>query len=157
MVLKIEQIEQGTTNHILRQKAKKVNEITAETKQLVLDMIQTLEANDGAGLAAPQVGQLLRIIVAKPEPEMKTLVLINPEIKKASRKKTTMVEGCLSVPDAAVPIERAYKITVQGLDINGKKVKIKAKGILARVIQHEIDHLEGILITDKGSNFKAVP
>ncbi len=142
-------IQTGQDNPILRQKSKEVKEITAEIKRLALDMTETMEVKDGLGLAAPQVSQLLRIIVVKPEPEQKSLILINPEIKKISRKKDVMVEGCLSLPNVEVPVERAVKITVQALDFNGQKIKIKAKGLLARVIQHEVDHLEGILIVDK--------
>jgi peptide deformylase len=145
-------IEKGQANPILRQKAQEVKEITAKIRQLILNMNETLEANNGLGLAASQVGQSLRIILAKPEPDKKALVLINPEIKKTSRKKEIMIEGCLSLPDEAVAVERAKKIAVAGSDINGKKVKIKAEGLFARVLQHEIDHLEGILITDKRNN-----
>ena len=142
-------IQIGQDNPILRQKAKEVKEINAQIKQLALDMVETTEVKDGLGLAAPQVGQLVQIIVAKPEPDKKALVLINPQIKKTSRKKEIMEEACLSLPDISVSVERANKITVEGLDINGQPNKIKAKGLLARVIQHEIDHLNGILIVDK--------
>jgi len=144
------EILQGANNPTLRQKAEPVKQITAEIKQLVLDIKETLEAHlDGIGLAAPQVGQLLRIIAVKPYPEQETLILINPEIKKKSWSKEIMIEGCLSLPRTALPVKRAKKIAVEALDINGQKIKIKAKDFLARVIQHEIDHLEGILITDK--------
>ena len=142
-------IQKGQDNPILRQKAKEVKEITVQIKQLVLNMVETLETNNGLGLAAPQVGQLLQIIVAKPEPDKEALVLINPQIKKTSRKKEVIEEGCLSLPNLSVPVERPNKITVQGLALNGQLVKIKAKGLLARIIQHEIDHLSGILIVDK--------
>lgn len=142
-------IQAGQNNPILRQKAKKVKEITPSIKGLILNMIETLEANNGLGLAAPQVDQLLQIIIAKPEPKEQTLVLINPQIKRFSRKKIIMEEGCLSLPNMAVLIERPIKIIVQALDINGQPIKIKAKGLLARVIQHEIEHLDGILIIDK--------
>ena len=145
----IRKIETGANNPVLRQKAKEVKEITAEIKQLVLDMIETMEAKDGIGLAAPQVSQLLQIIIAKPEANKEALVLINPQIKKTSRKKDVMEEGCLSLPNLSVPVARPVKITVQGLAPNGQSVKIKAKGLLARVIQHEIDHLDGTLIVDK--------
>jgi peptide deformylase len=145
----IKKIQTGQNNPLLRQKAKEVKEITADIKQLVLDMIETVEANDGVGLAAPQVGQSLQIIVVKLEIDKEDLVLINPQIKKTSRRKEVMEEGCLSLPNITVPVERPVRITVQGLDINGQLVKIKAKDILARVIQHEIDHLDGILICDK--------
>ena len=142
-------IQTGQNNPVLRQKAKQVKEITADIKQLALNMVETIEANNGAGLAAPQLGQPLQIIVAKPKVNKEALVLINPQIKKISRKKDVMKEGCLSLPNIVVPVERAVKIIVQGLDINGQSVKIKAKGLLARIIQHEVDHLEGILIVDK--------
>jgi peptide deformylase len=147
--MSIKKIQTGQNNPILRQKSKEVKEINAEIKQLILDMIETLEANDGLGLAAPQVSQLWRIIIAKPEPNKEALVLINPQIKKTSRKKEIMEEGCLSLPNISVLVERPVKITVQALDINGQPVKIKANGLLARIIQHEIDHLDGILIVDK--------
>ena len=142
-------IKTGQDNPILRKKTEKVKEMTVQIKQLILDMIETLKANNGVGLAAPQVGKLLQIIVAKPEPDKDALVLINPQIKKTSRKKDIMTEGCLSLPNIEVPVERAIKITVQALDINSQPVKIKAKGLLARIIQHETDHLSGILIVDK--------
>ncbi len=87
--------------------------------------------------------------MAKPAPNKEALALINPQIKKTSRKKAIMEEGCLSLPNVSLPVERPVKITVQGLDINGELVKIKAGGLLARVIQHEVEHLDGILIVDK--------
>ena len=142
-------IQSNQDNPILRQKAKKVKEISPQIKGLISDMIETLAANNGLGLAAPQVGQLFQIIAAQPEPNKEALVLINPQIKKTSRKKEIMEEGCLSLPNISMPVERPIKITVQGLDTDGQLVKIKAKGLLARIIQHEIDHLSGILIVDK--------
>jgi peptide deformylase len=142
-------IQKNKDNPILRKKTEPVKEINTEIKQLALDMVETMEKNQGIGLAAPQVGKLFQIITVKPEPDQQTLVLINPKIKKTSRKKDVMLEGCLSLPDINLPVERAIKITVKGLDVNGKKIKIKAEGLLARAIQHEIDHLSGILITDK--------
>jgi len=142
-------IETGTDNKILRQKAKKVNEITPAIKQLVLDMIETIESDSAnIGLAAPQVGQSLRIITVKPSPHEPTLVLINPEIKKKSFRKITIEEGCLSLPNFFVRVKRSRQVTVQGLNLKGEMVKIKADGFLARVLQHEIDHLNGILISD---------
>ena len=145
----IRRIETGQNNPILRSQSKAVKKINAQIKRLALDMAETMEVKDGIGLAAPQVSKLLQIIVVKPAPRQEPLILVNPEIKKFSRKKDTMKEGCLSLPNIFVPVERSVKITVQGLDINGQLVKIKAKGLLARVIQHEVDHLSGILITDK--------
>jgi len=142
-------IKTDQNNPILRQKAKEVKEINAEIKQLALDMVKTLKANNGLGLAAPQVGQSLRLITVKPEPDKEALVLINPRIKKASRKKTIIEEGCLSLPNTFRPVERPEKITLEALDINNHPVKMKVKGLLARTIQHEIDHLDGLLIVDK--------
>jgi len=136
-------------NPALRQKAEKVKEITAEIKRLVLDMIEIMEKNEGLGLAANQVGKLLRIIIIEPEPNQKAIVLINPEIKRKSWKKEEIVEGCLSLPEIYLSVKRPVKITVEALDINGEKIKIKAEGLLARIIQHETDHLNGILIVDK--------
>lgn len=147
MILKI---QTGNNNPILRQKAEKVKEITAEIKQLILNMIETVENNsNNIGLAAPQVNQPLRIIIVKPLPNKKPLALINPEIKKKSFSKETIEEGCLSLPNFSVPVKRYKKIVVEGLDINGQEIRIKAKGFLARIIQHEIDHLNGVLICDK--------
>ena len=141
-------IQKGQNNHILRQKASKVNQITAEIKQLILDMIETIQADNNAiGLAAPQVGQSFRIIVI--ESDKQSIILINPIIKKTSRRQTVLEEGCLSLPEVAVPVKRPYRVTIETLNIKGELIKIKAKDFLARVIQHEIDHLDGILITDK--------
>ncbi|NQV00860.1 MAG: peptide deformylase [Parcubacteria group bacterium] len=142
-------IQTGQDNPILRQKAKKVNKINAEIKQLILDMRQIVESDPtNIGLAAPQVNKSLRIIVVQPNENEKAFALINPEIKKFSRKKETTQEGCLSLPNTIVPVERSVKITAQAINIIGKVVKIKAKDVFARVIQHEIDHLNGILIID---------
>ena len=143
------QIQTNKDNPVLRKKAKKVNEINAEIKQLILNMRQIVESDPtNIGLAAPQVNKSLRIIVVQPNENEKAFALINPEIKKFSRKKETTQEGCLSLPNTIVPVERSVKITAQAINIDGKVVKIKAKDIFARVIQHEIDHLNGILITD---------
>jgi len=141
-------IQKGQNNHILRQKARQVNQITAKIKQLTLDMIDTVQADDNAiGIAAPQVGQSLRIIVVKLDNQI--LVLINPVIKKTSFRQTTIEEGCLSLPGVSVPVKRPNKVTIEALNIEGQLIKIKAKDFLAHVIQHEIDHLDGILIIDK--------
>ena len=146
MILKI---EQGTNNQILRQKAKKVNEVTTEIKQLILDMIETVKSNPNSiGLAAPQVGHSLQIIAARSLPDKSIIVLINPEIKKKSFRKEIMEEGCLSLPNFSAPVKRPKEITIQGLDIKGQLIKIQAKGFLARIFQHEIDHLNGVLISD---------
>lgn len=145
-------IQTGENNPILRSRSQPVEEISSKIKELALNMAETMEVKDGIGLAAPQIGQLLRIIVVKPRPQQETMILINPEIKKSSRKKEVMVEGCLSLPGLEIPVARAVKISGQALNLKGKKIKIKAKGLAARVIQHEVDHLEGVLIVDKKAN-----
>ncbi len=142
-------IEQGANNQILRKKADKVKEITPEIKRLVLDMVKTIENDSNSiGLAAPQIGHSLRIIIVRPSLNEKPLVLINPEIKRKSFLKETVEEGCLSLPEFSVLVKRHKSITVEALNIDGQLMRIKTKGLLARIIQHEIDHLDGILICD---------
>ncbi len=143
-------IQTGKHNPILRKKADLVKEINPNIKQLVLDMIDTLKSSENSvGLAAPQVNHSLRIIAYQPDINQPAQALINPVILKQSKKTSIMEEGCLSLPDYTAKIERPIKATIQATNLQGKKIKIKAKGILARIIQHEIDHLEGILICDK--------
>ena len=110
-------------------------------------MIAAMKAANGIGLAAPQVGYSVRLFTVNIEGE--TSVFINPEIKDASEEKTPFEEGCLSVQKMWGPVIRPKKLTVKAFDENGKLVKIRAKGLLARVIGHEIDHLNGTLFTDK--------
>ena len=129
-------IQKGTTNPILWQKAAAVEQINAQIKELVLNMIETLKANNGVGLAAPQIGKSLQIIIIQPDPSEPELILINPQIKKVSRKQDILEEGCLSLPNLDIPVRRPIKITVKALNLNGQKIKIRAKDLLARVIQH---------------------
>ncbi len=110
-------------------------------------MVKIMKANEGIGLAAPQAGQSLRIIVI--EYSEGALALINPKITRKSFKKDIMEEGCLSLPDIRKDVKRSIKITIKALNLKGEPVKLKAEGLLARIIQHEIDHLNGILIIDK--------
>jgi peptide deformylase len=139
---------------VLRQKAKKVKKIDASTQKLIDDMIETMEDAPGVGLAAPQVGVSLRVlVVSTPEdqddPQGGTQIqLINPEILKRSGEQVGE-EGCLSIPGYVGIVKRAQDVTVKGLNRKGKEVKIRASGYLARVLQHEIDHLDGILFTDR--------
>jgi peptide deformylase len=132
---------------VLRQKAKRVKAIDGSIKKLVADMIETLHADPGrVGLAAPQVGVSLRVIVIG-IPGEEDIVLINPEIVR--RKGERMVtEGCLSVPGYFGVIKRAESVRAKGLDVSGKEVKIKADELLAQALEHEIDHLNGMLYTD---------
>jgi peptide deformylase len=141
-------------NPILRRKAHKVTDFGKEFKNLVEDMIETMRDAPGVGLAAPQVAVPLRLIVVEfgddedEEAPKKLFVVANPEIIEKSEEKALGIEGCLSVPDLIGEVERHESITVKGLNRHGLPFKIKASGWLARVFQHEIDHVEGIVYTD---------
>jgi peptide deformylase len=133
---------------VLRQKAKKVSTVDKSIKKLIKDMRETLHADAGrAGLAAPQVGVSLRVAVIG-LPDTEDIVLVNPEIIK-SRGEQLVSEGCLSVPGYVGQLRRAEAVTVKGLDGNGKALRIKAEGFLAQALQHEIDHLNGMLYVDR--------
>jgi len=142
---------------VLRKKCREVKEITDEIKKLGRDMMETMKDKDGIGLAAPQVGETKRIIVVHPiqertpqEKAAKTpLVFINPKIAKKSKKQEVMEEGCLSLPGLWLKIKRAREVEMKALNIEGREVKIKTAGLFARVLQHEIDHLDGILLIDR--------
>jgi peptide deformylase len=132
---------------VLRQKAKKVSAIDGSIKKLIADMRETMHAEPGrVGLAAPQIGVSLRVIVIG-IPDEDDIILINPEIVR--RKGERLVgEGCLSVPGYAGEINRAESVTAKGRDPSGKEVRIKAEGLLAQALEHEIDHLNGLLYID---------
>ena len=132
-------------DNILRKVCQPVGKIRAAEKKLFDDMLNTMHAFKGIGLAAPQVGTLYRLIIA--DTQKGIIKLANPEIC-ASKGAGRMTEGCLSVPDAAVEIIRAFEIMVSGINEKGDQVTIEAKGLTARVLQHEIDHLDGKLIID---------
>lgn len=132
----------------MRKKAEVVkNPENPEIKKLIADMIITMKSASGIGLAAPQVGYSLRLFTINVEG--KIYVFINPEIKDIYAEKIPFEEGCLSVSKIWGPVVRPKKLMIKALNENGKLVKIRAKGLLARVIQHEIDHLNGILFIDK--------
>jgi peptide deformylase len=134
-------------NPILRQKAKKVHHFDASMQKLVDDMFETMHAAHGVGLAAPQIALSVRLFVA--EYEENKLALFNPEIIKAEGEELG-TEGCLSIPGyAGDNIRRATSIVVKGQDVRGKPVRVRAEGWYARVLQHEIDHLDGILFLDR--------
>jgi len=134
-------------NPILRQKARRVTRFDASLKRLVEDMIETLHAANGVGLAAPQIAQSLRVLVA--EYEGRQEVLINPKIVKASGEQIGL-EGCLSIPGfVGENIRRSQKVVVKGCDLNGKEIRVRAEEFFARILQHEIDHLDGILYIDR--------
>lgn len=139
-------------NDILSKKLKEIKGITPEIKELILDMKATMKEAGGVGLAANQVGYDLQIFVIDEKLAEENSVpdaYINPEITERSKDGGEMEEGCLSLPDYWQQIKRSKKIKIKALDINGKKIRFKAKGFLARVLQHEYDHLQGILIKDR--------
>jgi peptide deformylase len=138
-------------NKILRNKLRGVKEITPEIKALISDMRKMMVEARGVGLAANQVGQDLQLFVIDKKLAEENGVpdaYINPEITEYSKDGGEMEEGCLSLPEYWQQIKRSKKIKIKALDENGKKIKIKARGLLARVLQHECDHLRGILIKD---------
>lgn len=136
---------------VLRQKAKRVRTIDDSVKKLIGDMIETMHADPGrVGLAAPQVGVSLRVIVIG-IPEEEDIVLINPEIVRRSGERS-VTEGCLSVPGYYGEIKRAESVTAKGRDPTGKEIRIKANELLAQALEHEIDHLNGVLYIEHLEN-----
>lgn len=133
----------------LRKKAQKIKDpLDKKIQKLISDMTETMRENNGVGLAAPQVGKSIRLCII--EDEDKRYVLINPTITASSREKSLAEEGCLSCPGKFLLVERPSEVQIRFTDEFGKARKIKCKGLPARVVQHEIDHLDGILIIDKG-------
>jgi len=132
---------------VLKQKAKRVRTIDGSIKKLIGDMIETVHSEPGrVGLAAPQIGVPLRVIVIG-IPEEEDIAIINPEIVRR-RGERLIDEGCLSVPGYLGQIKRAESVTVKGRDQDGKEIRIKAEGLLAQALEHEIDHLNGVLYLD---------
>ena len=138
-------------NPVLRKKCEKVETVDEEIKKIVRDMAETMYAENGIGLAAPQVGISKRIFVVDVDEEL--ITVINPEIS-VSGEKEIMEEGCLCLPKVSVEIERLSNAQVKGLDIEGKEILIEAGDLLARALQHETDHLNGRLIIDHLSKVK---
>lgn len=151
---------------VLRRKAKTVTTFDKNLQTTIDDMVETMREAPGVGLAAPQIGLSERLIVVeyyeKEEDEVKAeeageeipkkvWAVLNPEIVKASEEKIMGVEGCLSIPNLVGEVERHLEIQVKGVNRHGKPMKIKAKGWLARIFQHEIDHLNGVLFTDRAT------
>jgi peptide deformylase len=150
-------------NDVLREKAVPVAEVTDDVRKLASDMLESMYAAKGVGLAAEQVGRVERVCVIDVPRDMEKeacrvenatitmpLVMINPEII-ATEGKQRNEEGCLSFPDIGAPISRADKVTVSYTDLDGKRQTITARGLLSRAIQHETDHLEGVLLVDRMS------
>jgi len=140
---------------ILRHKAHKVSDFGPEFQTLVDDMVETMRQAPGVGLAAPQVDEATRLIVVEfgdeenEETPPKLYVIANPEITHASQDTLVGTEGCLSIPGIQGDVERYVTVTVKGLNRHGRSMTVKAKGWLARIFQHEIDHLEGVLFVDR--------
>lgn len=147
--------ENKKDEEFLRTPTKKVdlgNEDKKELRELIKSMRRKMAESDGVGLSANQIGVDKKIFVAQlpsEEGTSKFYAIINPEITKRSFKKDEMNEGCLSVPKLFGPVKRSTKVTLEGQNLEGKKIKIKADGFLARIFQHEVDHLNGKLFTDK--------
>lgn len=134
---------------ILRQVAKPVEEVNDEIRQLAEDMFETMIEADGVGLACPQVGKSLRMFVIIADDDVRR-VFINPQIIKTSEEVSEYDEGCLSIPQVYETITRPVAVTVQALNEKGRPFTLEADGLLARIIQHEYDHLDGILYIDRG-------
>lgn len=134
---------------VLRQHAQKVTEFDSSLTMLIDAMFETMEESDGIGLAAPQVGILKRFFVVDTRKQNEKIAFINPEIIEMSHEIGSYEEGCLSIPGMYFNIDRPLEVTVQAQDVKGKAFTIKATGLLARVIQHEYDHLQGTLFIDR--------
>jgi peptide deformylase len=147
-------------NPVLRRKARKVTEIDADLQLLIDSMIVTMREAPGVGLAAPQIGASIRLVVVEYGEEdeegeevspKKLYTLVNPEIVLASEEKEMGIEACLSIPGLVGEVERHSAIVIKGLNRHGKPTKVKAHGWLARIFQHEIDHLDGVVYPDRAT------
>jgi peptide deformylase len=132
---------------VLRQRAREVEEVTDVHRKLVADMLDTMRDALGVGLAGPQVGVLERVFVW--EVGDRHGAVFNPVIVERSEERVTDDEGCLSVPGLTYPVERHAEVTIEGLDENGSEIRLEADDLLARVFQHETDHLDGVLFMDR--------
>jgi len=134
------------TDSVLRQKAKRVSTIDGSIQRLIDDMIVTMQRTSGVGLAAPQVGVPLRVVVLQ-MPDEEPIAIVNPQIvKRVGEREVT--EGCLSIPGYYGEIKRSEAVTIKGRDRQGKPIRIKATGLMAQALEHELDHLNGILYID---------
>jgi len=142
-------------DRVLRQPAKRIAKVDDELRQLIREMLQTMYSNDGIGLAAPQVAVNKQLIVIDCEPENAAnppLILINPTIKQVSRDIIVAQEGCLSIPNVYIDVKRPEVVEVAYKDENGRPRTLKAGDLLGRCIQHEMDHLNGVLFVDRVEN-----
>ena len=132
---------------VLKTRASRVKEFDEALLRLAEDMLVTMHEREGVGLAANQVGRLRRVLVAGIEDE--EYVVINPVIEAHSEETEVLAEGCLSIPGIQVEVERPVAVTVSGQDATGGDLRLEAEGLLARILQHEVDHLDGVLILDR--------
>jgi peptide deformylase len=132
---------------VLKTRAAPVESFDDALAHLAENMLDTMREHEGVGLAANQVGRLRRILVAATEDE--EYVIVNPQIDEAAQDTEKAVEGCLSIPDIQVEVERPTAVTLSGQDATGSPLRIEASGLLARIFQHELDHLNGVLILDR--------
>ncbi len=143
---------------VLRDPGVEVEAFDDELRELVEDMLETMYFAEGIGLAAPQIGVSRRVCVLdlhdEDNPEGGRWVLVNPVIVESSDEEDKSTEGCLSIPDMEEVVARPARVTVRGFDAEGETVEVEADGLLARALQHEIDHLDGILFIDRLSAFK---
>jgi peptide deformylase len=150
---------------VLREKAKRVKTFDGTLRKLAEDMLETMHENAGVGLAAPQIGLSMRLLVAEYVPDKEDIesgergfkvILCNPEIVKSSEELETGLEGCLSIPGWVGDVPRHVSVTVKGQTPEGKELRLKADHYFARVLQHEIDHLNGVLFTDRIEDIKTL-
>ncbi len=150
---------------VLREKAKRVKTFDGALRKLAADMLETMHENAGVGLAAPQIGLSMRLLVAEYVPDKEDIasgehgfkvILCNAEIVKSGEEMETGLEGCLSIPGWVGDVPRHVSVTVKGQTPEGKEVRLKADHYFARVLQHEIDHLNGVLFTDRIEDIKTL-
>ncbi len=138
---------------VLKSRATPVKEFDESLEHLAEEMIRVMREAEGVGLAANQIGRLKRIFVAvyreDEEGEVQEFAIVNPVIEERSETTEKDIEGCLSIPETRVEVERPTAVTVSGQDLSGEPVRVEAEGLLARIFQHEIDHLDGVLILDR--------
>lgn len=151
------QVETGTKNQVLRTVSKPVRQVTKELRRFALDMVKTMEAEQGVGLAAPQVGRNIRLIICKLNPGGKNEVIIpmvNPTVLEESDIREEGEEGCLSLPGVWGKVERAKSVLLRYTNLKGKEQTLELNDFNARIVQHEIDHLDGVLFVDRAVETK---
>ncbi len=147
-------VETGTKNKVLRTVSKPVRQVTGELRQFAQEMIKTMEVENGVGIAAPQVGRNIRMVICMLNPGEKNEVvvpMVNPEILHFSDEKADGEEGCLSLPGVWGKVERSTKILARFTNLKGKSQTLELSDFNARILQHEIDHLDGVLFVDRAN------